>query len=237
MTYRHGTHARYSLGPDENEVPGKGCHCGLCKAGHRVYQKRYHLQVVRLTEAGRMVGTVPAWPVRDHVRGLMDAGVSARRIGGAAGVSMTTLARLLWGIPWQGKPVAETIRARVAERLLALQLADFERPNITPIGVQRRLQGLIALGWTGMELSRRSDWCDREISRLTRGDLVCVLQSTAERAVALYDALHMIPAPESPASTLSRRRAADAGWAPPMAWDDDIDDPRARPRGVRREAA
>ena len=61
-----------------------------------------------------------------------------------------------------------------------------------------------------------------------------VAPATARAVEDLYDRAWQ--GPRRP-STASRRRAVTAGWAPPLAWDDDtIDDPAASPAGVRSAA-
>lgn len=100
------------------------------------------------------------------------------------------------------------------------------------IGTTRRLRGLIALGWPQAELARRSGLPTCTISHLVRGDIDKTSRRNATAVHDLYDRLSGTPGP----SDWQRRRAQAAGWAPPLAWDDDlIDDPAAKPDlGERR---
>ena len=98
-------------------------------------------------------------------------------------------------------------------------------------GPRRRIQGLVWAGWTGRQLAGLSGLTEQAISRLALGVSTTVAPATARAVEDLYDRAWQ--GPRRP-STASRRRAIRAGWAPPLAWDDDtIDDPTARPEGIR----
>lgn len=98
-------------------------------------------------------------------------------------------------------------------------------PRVSSVGISRRLQALMALGWPQAELGRRLGLPQSWLSRLTTGHRPSVNPATAERVIALYEQLSMTPGP----SPSARRHATGKGWAPPLAWDDDtIDDPHGR---------
>ena len=126
-------------------------------------------------------------------------------------------------------------------RLLALR-GQTSQPAC---GVQRRLQALLAVGWSLVELGGR---LGRSSSSMT--DLLAQVDSVhwATHAAVrdLYNDLWDVAPPESTTSqrravTRARRRAQREGWAPPAAWDDrgphGIDNPHATPAGVRTPAA
>ena len=70
------------------------------------------------------------------------------------------------------------------------------------------------------------------ITVLRAGNRPHVTAQTAAAIARAYTALSSTPGP----SDTARKTAADLGWAPPLAWDDDtIDDPAAEPVGVRRD--
>ena len=115
--------------------------------------------------------------------------------------------------------------------------------NRPACGTQRRLQALMALGWSLVELGgclgrTRSGMTDL----LRQVDHVQWATHTAVRA--LYDELWGTRPPEDTAdqrraATRARRRAQREGWAPPLAWDDGtgphgIDNPKARPHPWKR---
>lgn len=106
--------------------------------------------------------------------------------------------------------------------------------RLAACGSRRRIQGLIWAGWTGRQLAGLSGLTETMISRLACGAALTVTPDVVEAVEDLYDRAWQ--GPRRP-STASRRRATAAGWAPPLAWDDDtIDDPAARPVGVRSAA-
>lgn len=99
------------------------------------------------------------------------------------------------------------------------------RRTIDATGTHRRLQALTAIGWTDEALAAQLG--------VTRGALYQLRQRskvyrpTERRVSALYNRLWQTPGPSSAART----RAADAGWLPPLWWDDArIDDPTYDPR-------
>jgi transcriptional regulator with XRE-family HTH domain len=93
-------------------------------------------------------------------------------------------------------------------------------------GTTRRLRALIALGWPQAELARQTGLPTCTISHLVRGDIDRTSRRNAAVVYDLYERLSMTPGP----SDWQRQRAKEAGWAPPLAWDDDsIDNPDATP--------
>jgi hypothetical protein len=103
-------------------------------------------------------------------------------------------------------------------------------------GTRRRLQALMRMGWTTAELAARGGWNTPEaVQMIARRDMVN--HANRDRVARLYDALAMIPGP----SSLTAQRAARAGWAPPLAWDDIDNDPEPYheelPQQVRRVLA
>lgn len=100
-------------------------------------------------------------------------------------------------------------------------------------GTRRRLQALARLGWSARAIAGRFGYTEQTVSGWMRADRVS--RRTAAMVVRWYDAMSMtLPVAAtrfdrySIGSTQGRARAA--GWAPPLAWDDDtIDDPAAVP--------
>ena len=110
-----------------------------------------------------------------------------------------------------------------------------ETPSLAgAAGTRRRLQALVAIGWTRAQLARRLGLTPPRLGRLLHHDGL-VEAATAAAALALYDELwnHW---PAGAAADRSRGYARARDWAVPMAWDDDqIDDPDAGPApGWRR---
>lgn len=109
--------------------------------------------------------------------------------------------------------------ARAALRYKALR-ARLGHRRVDALGTRRRLQALAALGWPFRVVSVELGWEPTMAQKLTKVDRVWA--DTAADVRVVYDRLSMTPGP----SEQTRRRAARAGWLPPLAWDDDrLDDP------------
>lgn len=96
-------------------------------------------------------------------------------------------------------------------------------------GTRRRLQALAAVGWTTTELAAQLGYRSPVSVSHLRSSERRTLVTTATRIAALYDALWE---QKPTGGQRTRNHARKMGWAPPMAWDDDIDDPSAVPHGV-----
>ncbi|MDR1387379.1 MAG: hypothetical protein LBJ44_07300 [Propionibacteriaceae bacterium] len=127
-----------------------------------------------------------------------------------------------------------------ADAILRLSPVDLG----SPVGCQRRLRALVAVGWPALVLAGR---LGRHVSAVNlvlagRGGVDGVRRPTASAAMItavmrLYDQIGMVDPGAGgvgPGAVESaRRRAAGAGWPGPLAWDDDaIDDPDACPQGL-----
>ena len=110
--------------------------------------------------------------------------------------------------------------------------------NQPACGTQRRLQALMVLGWSLVELGERLGRTRSGMTDLLR-QVEHVQWATHTAVRDLYDELWNTRPPEDTAdqrraATRARRRAQREGWALPMAWDDDrgphgIDNPHAKP--------
>lgn len=125
---------------------------------------------------------------------------------------------------------------REAERRYQNQrskMRAYGRPISVPaIGTNRRLQALMAIGWTGTYLSERLG--------VKRGNLrvnpkyPSVNIKTANAVKALYEELVVCDGP----SMRTRTRAEKRGWATPDQWlGRDMDDPAATPAQVEAGSA
>jgi hypothetical protein len=100
---------------------------------------------------------------------------------------------------------------------------------IDATGVRRRIQALMALGWTSAEIGIATGAMSgahvQQTSRKTR-----VRIDTARLIASAYHRLSATPG----RSEITRARAQRYGWPPPLAWDDGtgehgIDNPEATP--------
>lgn len=236
-TRPHGTRARYVHGPGPGRGPG--CRCEACTAANRRAASDRDRQIVY----GRWQPYIDAGPAREHLQALSQAGVGWKRAAAAAGVSTGAVSKLLYGGPGN-RPPARRIRRETAAAILAVgasadQLAPGALADST--GTRRRLHALVATGWSQARLARELGMTGANFGAMMRRDQVTA--GTAREVGDLYDRLWNQPPPEHDqrtriAASRARRHAADRGWAPPLAWDDDlIDDPSATPaQGWQRPA-
>lgn len=99
------------------------------------------------------------------------------------------------------------------------------------IGVKRRIQALMAMGFPTEYLARELGVPDNLVRYWYR-KAKSVYAATYEKVADLFDRLEFAEGP----SKLSAARARNKGWAPPLAWDDDIDLSTAQPQGMRWSA-
>lgn len=220
----HGTYLAYVR---------DGCRGHACRAANTARESTRN----RLKAYGRYDGLVDAEPVRAHIRLLSDHGVGLKQITRLTGVSGGVLSKLLYGQPLPDgtrRPPSRRCTPRVRDRILAVPtdaLADGTRVDGT--GTRRRLQALVACGWSQSKLARLLDMDPTNFTKVIRTEHVVL--ATKQAVAELYDQIWDTPPPQAThrdkiAYSRARRSAAERAFAPPMAWDDDtIDDPHAEP--------
>lgn len=221
--HQHGTRACYVL---------DRCRCLPCSRANseaetgRERQKAY----------GRYDKYLDAEPVRAHVRSLMAQGMGWKRQAIAAGVSPSSMWKLLYGKrqPDGSQEPSRRITRANAERLLAVTLDLAGGAVVDHTGTTRRVQALVALGWSQAKLGQRLGIDPTNMGPLAHGARETTV-ATAKAVRDLYDELSMqLPPAESHrdkiAASRARNYARAHGWLPPLAWDDElIDDPAHTP--------
>lgn len=202
---------------------------GMCNRHYANFlhkQKGYGRFESMLTDAG---------PARAHVLELQAAGMGARRIAELSGVARSQVQQLLRGRVDRGLPAPRQMSRANSDRLLAVQvplLAD--GAQIPAFGCTRRLQALVAAGWSQTELSERLGMVINNLNKLTRGRQQMCTTARARQIKDLFDQLQMQRGPSNRAALLGRRM----GWALPLEWDEEsIDDPDASPARARRRSS
>lgn len=210
----HGTRAKYTI---------EKCHCLRCSAANTNYETNRTKQKA----FGRWQSLVDAAPTRAHVQQLQAAGLGFKRIAALAGVSVNALALLLYGARHRGRGPSKRIRPDTAEKLLAVT-AGLEALGsstiVDAVGVRRRLQALVAMGWSQASLAARLGMTPSNFNVWLSTDTVTAATAIAVRR--LYDELwDEPPLEDTPGQrgsvSRARRYAFERGWLPPMAWDDD----------------
>lgn len=211
--HQHGTYAAYVL--DE-------CRCEPCAQANRTYEA----DRTRRQAYGRWDNYVDAGPARDHVRALMAAGMGLKRIA-EVGASQGQLWKLLYGKKrtHPDGTVTQTpsrrIRKDVAERLLGIPLDLAAGANVPGADTARRLQALVAIGWSVSVLGQRLGMRHPgNLGPVVHGQRD-VMKATAIAVHALYVELADQRPPEGTkqerySANRARRWAATQGWAPPL---------------------
>jgi hypothetical protein len=170
------------------------------------------------------VGYVPAEQAAAHVRALRDLGWTYEQIARRAGVSTWVPHRAATGHTrqlWMDREAA----------LLSVPLEPrASHRGVDPTGTRRRVQALAWMGWPCREVARRAATTQPSLSTLIQPHRR-ISYSLAQKVARVYEELSGTPGP----SPMAAAKARGAGFAPPLAWDDDtIDDPAAGPVGIRR---
>lgn len=206
----HGTYACYVL---------DFCRCEPCAEANRVYEAERNRQQAY----GRWNGLIDAEPVREHVRRLTAAGMGLKPIAAAAGVNGGVMCKLMYGVRENGvqvRPPARRVRPATAERILAVELQLADGAKVDGSTTARRLQALVALGWSGSKLAARLGLHPSNFTPMLHGRRK-VTYSTAKAVHYLYRELaDTPPAPVTHRDRISvaraRNQARDNEWAPPL---------------------
>ena len=206
-----------------------GCRCDHCRHSRKMERQRRRNRLIAYGCADEIRGErVPAGPVRDHLLALLGQGVGLERIADAAAVPRSLCLDLRFGR--RGKRAAsknatvQSVRREYAAQLLALDIDDIERALVDSVGTSRRLQALVAIGWTETQLAERMGMYVGNFWALLCGMRQRVTSDNASRAAEIFSKLWNQPQAGHYADN-ARRIAARRGWQPPLAWDDIDADP------------
>lgn len=214
----HGTTARY-LGTRTKSRPP--CRCRPCTDAHTKACAARHL-----AHLAGWPPRVPADAVTQHVRTLLDRGMSRCQIAIAARVSKSSVMNAAAGR-------SLTINRTIADKILAVQPRIVRDTDLLPItGTQRRIQALHAIGHGALSISQATGISAYNIRAISQGERGAITAATYKTVRAAYRQLVCSPG----ISIRARNKAARLGWAPPTAWDD-IDNPHARPELVGKSQA
>lgn len=176
---------------------------------------------------GRPHGMVEAEPIRRHVNALMRLGWTQPTISLLHGHSTASQVRQI--------AIGTTELAQVRMDLLRAIPLTYHVPASLPdetkvpaAGAVRRVQSLLALGWTHEHIREASGGfhSGRLLSDRV-GPRRWISAGNWRRVDQAFRTLSARRGPNSRAAGMAR----GLGYVPPAAWDD-IDDPRERPKGV-----
>ncbi|WP_157680191.1 hypothetical protein [Mycobacterium dioxanotrophicus] len=170
----------------------------------------------------------------DPERGYVDPGPSRERIELLRSRGVTIAMMNQHGLSKFGVrrvQTAERIRKATEAKVFSIPVPESlvrTRAHVDAIGTTRRIQALVALGWTQGQIAAELGTKQTAVSAIAlRGKV------TAETAIAVKELFERWSMTLGP-SSLTRLRAIAKGWAPPLAWDE-LDDPGEKPNlGSRR---
>jgi lambda repressor-like predicted transcriptional regulator len=197
---------------------GHGGHYKTCThpdcVQHRLrYQKRWRLD--RSRGHKRLTDSTP---VRLHLDTLRGAGWSLRSIAATAGISTTTASYLVNGQPTVKHSVATAILGVDPNQVPIRASKQTTEPFVSRVGTTRRIQALLFMGWTHVEMTARSGV---RTAALLHQQGRWVTRSTHDKVATLYRDLSHRPGP----SERTRTRARNRGYLGPASWDDiDLDE-------------
>lgn len=196
------------------------CRCDPCVQVQRRYAKRRQYDFDR-----GQARLVDASPAREHLKPLVEKGLTWRQISKVAGTSPQQIKNIVVGA--NGRPPTTQIYRVTAEKLLAVTEEAAHAAGYTTIdatGTRRRIEALRWLGHPAKDISIAMGRHSNLLNHYCSQDRVTT--ETAEIVKKVYENLHMTPGP----SQRERLNAWRNNWLPPMAWDDsDIDNPDVEP--------
>lgn len=216
----HGTISRYK----------KRCRCEPCRAAWSTYNKNR----LRQQAYGRWRPFEDATAAREHLLQLRASDMGLRRVAELSGIPFQMLGRIRSG-------KTTSVRPATMFRIMAVQPGSVA--GGTPIdgtGTRRRIQSLVAVGWSVDAVAVTAGVSNWALHRCLREELTTARTATLVRAA--YDQMWDTCPPvgtkgQRIVAARSRARAEREGWVRPMAWsDDEIDNPSATPDGMSVEA-
>lgn len=229
--HRHGTRSAYVF---------DRCGCDDCTAVNRDGARERNRRKAQARWNPQAYDLVGGDVVRGHLRGLMVAGMGWKRIAAAAGVSSSTVYSILYGkyvadpLHPEHRPPRKQVRREVADKLLAVRVDLADGALADGTGARRRLQALVAIGWSQTRLAEMLGVHVTNFGQVIRGEGQ-LRRSTIKAVHRIYEQhwrCGPIPANRFEQAGITRaiKVAAQSGWVPPLAWDDEtIDDPFATP--------
>ena len=189
----------------------------MCAAHYEQWRLRQHAY-------GRFQSVfVDAEPARQHVHALIAAGVGIRRIATLTHLDRKAIQILLNGRPERGTPPSQRLAAKTVAKIFSVEIPYVAHhvvaagARVDAIGTIRRLQSLVAHGYTRTYLGQRIGWTVHNIGKLMDPATRYVTAATARKVEALFIELQMIPGP----SVRSRNEGTRKGWDLPFDWDED----------------
>jgi lambda repressor-like predicted transcriptional regulator len=179
--------------------------CPGCQRVSRMYDRRRRAMIA----AGTWQWNRPAAEVQAHIDMLVEAGMTLGGISRASGVSRRTV---------QGVKQRNYLQGVTAAAILAVtpQGRQGRAGEVPAKGVSRRIQCLMALGWTLAAQGRELGMPTQTVWEYAWEKQSFVSVVTRDRVYRMFERLCATPGGSTRAVNAARRH----GWLPPLAWDD-----------------
>lgn len=157
---------------------------------------------------------------REHITALRAKGFGLRAISKASGVPISSLKEIVIGYRGTRRGTyRRRVRPHVHDAIMAVPIPDETRDwsKVNAIPIVRRLEALVAAGYTRAYLAQRIGMSQQNMGRLmlvTDGQVSTV---NAEKVRELFGELRDTPGESRWAINEGERR----GWIPAYAWDED----------------
>lgn len=194
---------------------------GYCRIHYNAHLRQ------RSRAEGYARGLVDAAPAHEHLAAMERAGLSHSAQARLIGVEN----RHLYRLKQRPKCMGRTLK-RILDTPIPMVTYEVVEPGakIDATGTQRRIQGMIALGYSCAALARMLNTRVQVVSQISLEYKGQTTANFAERVAGLAKDLQLRPGPTTGAGKQARNRAIQHGWVPLLAWDEDsIDNPLARP--------
>ncbi len=206
------------------------------KCGRDYYPLRrgycHRCDMQRRAKIGYQCSHVDAEPTRLHIKNLQAAGVGIRRISELAGVDRKRIQVILHGRTDRGTAPSRRIAISTSTAIQAVPIPDIAHHVLTgncrvpAVGTMRRLQSLVAFGYSRTYLAGRLNMQVGNFCRLLNPTTTQINADTARRVEDLFAELEVTPGPSVRARNDGKRK----NWKVPMLWDlEDLDRPEATP--------
>ncbi|MFI6496849.1 hypothetical protein [Nonomuraea typhae] len=206
----------------ENRYTNHGCRCDACRTSAAEARAQRKRRAAYAQWNGRPA-LVDAEPVRQHITRLRLSGLSIEHIVSLSGVGYGVVRNVLYGT--HGNPPARQVFWDNAQAILKVR-ADVDgmpgSARVDGAGTRRRIQALMAMGWTSQDVADRCGYSRTYVSSLAARARVTA--SAAQRIRTVYSQLWMTIPPDTTQARYAKRFARSRGWLSPLAWDDDLID-------------
>jgi hypothetical protein len=204
----------------EPHTPSRACYMRGCRHPECTTANYRYMSALRLDHHRGQRRRTDATQTRHHLERLQAAGWAQVQIARAAGLCERTVGDIIQGAP--------TISNQTAYAILNIPIgpAPLEGREVDATGSMRRIQALVAIGWSLAQQAPRLGFYVTDLGLIANGRRQRVRATTAETIARGYRYWARVPGP----GVRARNEAVRRGWAGPAAWDETtIDDPTAVP--------